>query len=165
MPAKGQIDPSIRDENGNRIPWKTRNRDRANAATRKRMAVRKQDDPLAIKRARRKWFIKMKFGLTPEIREALIKLQYYKCAICDLEMSDVDDPRWSIDHCHTQDYVRGMLCRTCNSALGLFKDNPEILRSGASYLEESRSISEEACTDDFIAAIAALESVKDTYEI
>jgi hypothetical protein len=33
---------------------------------------------------------------------------------------------------------RGVLCSTCNSALGLFVDDPENLRSAARYLELHR---------------------------
>lgn len=40
----------------------------------------------------------------------------------------------NIDHCHTTGKVRGVLCRKCNTAIGLFKDNPALLWKAAVYL-------------------------------
>lgn len=42
-----------------------------------------------------------------------------------------------IDHCHTTGRVRGALCAKCNFMLGAARDRPEILRSGAAYLERT----------------------------
>ena len=39
-----------------------------------------------------------------------------------------------VDHCHTTGQVRGLLCDTCNKGLGLFKDNPKLLKSAIEYL-------------------------------
>ena len=41
------------------------------------------------------------------------------------------------DHDHTTNRLRGALCRDCNTALGLLKDNPFTLRTLASYIEMS----------------------------
>jgi hypothetical protein len=42
----------------------------------------------------------------------------------------------AIDHCHTTGAVRGTLCHQCNTALGNFKDSPELLRRAALYVEK-----------------------------
>lgn len=39
------------------------------------------------------------------------------------------------DHCHTTNKFRGWLCNSCNSALGYARDNPDLLRKLAAYLE------------------------------
>lgn len=54
-----------------------------------------------------------------------------KCGICDAE-----DSRLYIDHCHVGGNFRGLLCRECNSALGQFRDNTEVLARVSKYLEQ-----------------------------
>lgn len=52
-----------------------------------------------------------------------------ECIICGLETNVV------VDHNHNTGDVRGGLCVNCNIGLGHFKDNPELLRLAALYLE------------------------------
>lgn len=51
------------------------------------------------------------------------------CAIC---LSDV---ALCVDHDHSTGKLRGVLCRDHNWAVGLFDDDPELLRRAADYLE------------------------------
>jgi len=74
-----------------------------------------------------------KYGITPDSLIELIRKQENKCAIC----GNVFTKEFHIDHSHATNIVRGLLCEKCNLALGLFKDNPAILRSAISYLEQS----------------------------
>jgi len=150
MPAKGVINLDIRDESGKIIPWKKRNREAANATTRKRTVRLKIENPEKYYRDRRRWQLSTKYGLTYELKEVLVESQDSKCLIC---RSSISPDTCATDHCHKGNYIRGMLCKPCNSALGLFKDSPEILRRAASYLEESLKIMEEPTEEDFIAAI------------
>jgi hypothetical protein len=39
-----------------------------------------------------------------------------------------------VDHDHETNKVRGLLCNSCNKALGLFKDSPNILNQAINYL-------------------------------
>ena len=55
-----------------------------------------------------------------------------RCAICNNTFKSASDAH--IDHCHTQGYVRGILCQTCNMGLGMFKDNPQFLLRAVRYL-------------------------------
>lgn len=50
------------------------------------------------------------------------------CAICGSP-----DPQ-AIDHDHVTGDVRGILCTRCNTGLGKFMDDPELLRVAAQYL-------------------------------
>ena len=42
------------------------------------------------------------------------------------------------DHCHATGVIRGFLCRACNVGLGHFKDDPELMRRAAEYIERYR---------------------------
>lgn len=75
-----------------------------------------------------------KYGLMPADVEAMRSAQNNQCPICDRPLTDV----YTIDHCHAEGYVRGLLCHRCNSGLGMFEDNPELFARAVDYLERSR---------------------------
>jgi Recombination endonuclease VII len=84
------------------------------------------------KEQKRKQLIKS-YSLSVKEYETLLKNQNNKCAICYSENWGRISP--CIDHCHVTGKVRGLLCNTCNMALGLFKDNMEILENAKNYLK------------------------------
>ncbi len=73
-----------------------------------------------------------KYGININKYLQLLKNQNNKCKICPNTLNDLH-----IDHCHTTNTIRGLLCPECNKALGLFKDNINSLKSAIKYLEES----------------------------
>lgn len=75
--------------------------------------------------------IKCKYGITEDQFQKLVVLQQNKCAICLQPAEGV----LRIDHDHNTENLRGLLCHKCNVALGLFSDNPEIIRRAAFYIE------------------------------
>ena len=44
--------------------------------------------------------------------------------------------RLMIDHCHSTNIIRGLLCHNCNAGLGLFKDDIQVLKTAITYLEK-----------------------------
>lgn len=72
-----------------------------------------------------------RYGITPEQRDQMIIAQAGLCKICEKPM---DLPQ--IDHCHTTGAVRGLLCRSCNTSLGGFGDDIDVLRRAVAYLEQ-----------------------------
>lgn len=85
-------------------------------------------------------YLERKFGLTPEQYDTLLETQEGVCAICLQEEQYrhyATGTRYSlaVDHDHTTGKVRGLLCRTCNVALGKFGESIEQLRRAADYLE------------------------------
>lgn len=82
--------------------------------------------------------LKLKYGLSVEDYESLIKKQKNKCKICDIEFNNKSQTDSTVvDHCHKTGIVRGLLCRMCNLGIGNFKDNPKYLILAASYLRDS----------------------------
>lgn len=41
-----------------------------------------------------------------------------------------------VDHDHETGAVRGILCGACNMALGLLRDDPEVLRALTKYVDD-----------------------------
>jgi hypothetical protein len=41
----------------------------------------------------------------------------------------------AVDHCHRSGRVRGLLCASCNTALGLLADDVNRIMAAAIYLE------------------------------
>jgi len=62
-----------------------------------------------------------------------------KCAICDSDYGghrNGEQKALAVDHCHTTNKVRGLLCEPCNQAIGKLQDSAEICRRAANYLEK-----------------------------
>jgi len=74
------------------------------------------------------------YGITVEEYDALVHLQGGRCAICRIAQPG-GAGRWHVDHCHSGGHVRGLLCTKCNTALGLFKDDPVRLGEAIKYLQ------------------------------
>ena len=82
--------------------------------------------------------LKKKYGITLKERKAMLKKQNNKCKICSLKFNENNFKSKScIDHCHTTNKIRGLLCRSCNVGLGHFKDNTNLLTNAITYLEEA----------------------------
>jgi len=62
-----------------------------------------------------------------------------KCDICGLQETAVvygTVKTLALDHCHSTGKVRGLLCQNCNTGLGKFKDDIDLLQSAIKYLKE-----------------------------
>jgi recombination endonuclease VII len=75
-----------------------------------------------------------KMGWNYQAYQNMLASQGGVCKIC--KQPPKDGKRLHTDHCHKSGRIRGLLCETCNWGLGHFKDNPELLRKAAEYLEE-----------------------------
>lgn len=73
-----------------------------------------------------------KHGLTVEAYDALMEVQGGVCKICG---NPQIDKALYIDHDHFTGRIRGLLCNNCNTGLGMFKDNSELLGNAIKYLD------------------------------
>lgn len=79
---------------------------------------------------KRKADLHTKYKMTEEDWGSLYLSQQGRCKICDKPTVKL-----VVDHCHTTNKVRGLLCHSCNMGLGKFYDNPQLLKSAIQYLE------------------------------
>tara|TARA_R110002074_G_scaffold209979_1_gene378986 strand:- start:132 stop:602 length:471 start_codon:yes stop_codon:yes gene_type:complete len=81
---------------------------------------------------------KKKYGISPEEYNYMIKEQNNKCKICLVDfLYDKTSTKPFVDHCHTTNKVRGLLCLHCNTGLGYFKDHIPTLTKTINYLQEN----------------------------
>ena len=101
----------------------------------------RQDNKAKVYVYHRRNNLKKKYGITQEQYEELYYGQQGRCKICDKEVgnqfSNSTGSPATVDHCHKTGAIRGLLCGGCNSGIGKLKDDPELLRKGAEYLEDS----------------------------
>ena len=87
--------------------------------------------------------LKRCYGITLNEYNEMLEKQNGKCAICGTtETKGRKSGRgggadvFAVDHCHDTGDVRGLLCHSCNRALGLVGDNTQILQSMIEYLQK-----------------------------
>lgn len=76
-----------------------------------------------------------KYNLSAAEYQDLLAEQNGNCAICGDFMGGGRNEH--IDHDHVTGQVRGILCSQCNTAIGKFKDSPEIILKAAEYIMRS----------------------------
>ena len=96
--------------------------------------ARKAAEPERTFQRYRKSYLKQKFGITPADYDAMLKAQGGTCAICGTLDPGRGSPYFHVDHCHATNVVRGLLCNSCNIALGHFKDDVQRLAAAIEYL-------------------------------
>ena len=74
-----------------------------------------------------------RYGITYESYMSMVEGQGNLCAVCKKRC--VTGRRLCLDHDHVSGRPRGLVCTQCNSGIGFFRDNPELLRRAAEYLE------------------------------
>lgn len=82
--------------------------------------------------------LKIKYNLTMEEYELLGNKQNWKCSICNKDIEKYNK-RTHLDHDHNTRKVRSILCDNCNKGLGNFKDDIELLKNAALYLETHKN--------------------------
>ena len=76
-----------------------------------------------------------RYGLTKEQFYQMVADREGKCDICHR----VPEHELRVDHDHTTNTVRGLLCASCNSGLGFLGDTIEGLERAIEYLRKAAS--------------------------
>jgi hypothetical protein len=77
-----------------------------------------------------------KYGLTDEDYRHMLEKQGGVCAICHRKNGS-NNRRLHVDHDHKTEKVRGLLCGTCNTGIGLLRDKLSMLYKAIAYLEDA----------------------------
>jgi hypothetical protein len=109
---------------------RVKNKDKFNAYSKKWYA-----NPENTAKVRGYWLAR-KFNITLADYDKMFAAQKGCCAICGTRDSGGVGPHFNVDHCHTTGVIRGLLCISCNTGIGNFKDNPGLLTTAISYLEK-----------------------------
>ena len=110
--------------------WKKRHPEKVREQNRRSIAkwrAKHPDEAAAHRRAERSRGL-----VSPEEYDRMVWDQLGLCAIC----LRVPGGPFHIDHDQATGRVRGLLCRSCNIALGLMQDDPERLRRAAAYVQD-----------------------------
>jgi hypothetical protein len=104
--------------------WQQENADRLNAYRRAHNANRRREI--------RERHLKRTFGITLVDFDAMLAAQSGGCAICGRQAPE--NTSLHVDHDHETGVVRGLLCFTCNGALGMLGESDEFLSRAADYV-------------------------------
>lgn len=74
-----------------------------------------------------------RYGMSAQDYDMLVTRQGGACAIC---LQKPEKPLF-VDHCHATGKVRGLLCLTCNFALGLLRDDVTLTMAATLYLRKA----------------------------
>lgn len=90
----------------------------------------KANTPTEFQKMRRKESnLKSRYGITLTEFVERSEAQHGRCACCGTVTKDL-----LVDHCHSSNEVRGLLCNSCNAIIGFANDNPQILQLAIDYL-------------------------------
>jgi hypothetical protein len=78
-----------------------------------------------------------KYGLSRFDYWRLLAKQNNRCAIC----GELQNGRaLHLDHCHTSNKVRALICHGCNIAIGMIKEDAQTARAIADYLDRHATL-------------------------
>jgi hypothetical protein len=112
------------------------NRENREAQTEKKRQQRTTWTPekrASVARRQKNNAYRSKYGLTIDEAVALLDSQG-GCGICGKALTE---RQMRVDHCHATGVVRGILCNTCNTALGYLGDTANALERAARYINSA----------------------------
>ncbi len=79
-------------------------------------------------------------GITADDYDRMLGEQRGRCAVCESTDPGHGHKVFVVDHDHVTNHVRALLCRNCNSAIGLLQDDPKVIAAAAAYVKRHRQM-------------------------
>ena len=111
--------------------WRRENREHVRAWQKQYNAGRKREN--------RNTHLRRTFGITLEDYDVMLATQGGGFAICG--RAAPEGSSLHVDHDHETGAVRGLLCFTCNGALGMLSENDQFLTRAADYVSSGGFVS------------------------
>jgi hypothetical protein len=131
--------------------WSANNRDKVNEKQRRyaernkeKLKLKQHQFYLKNKDKVKEFSLLRKYNISLEQYKKMLKDQHNKCLLCQTKDEDTTSKFLVVDHCHKTGKVRGLLCNPCNTGIGLFKENIEVLEKTIKYLAESSLLTVES---------------------
>lgn len=86
------------------------------------------------------------YGLSQDGYQALLAAQGFACACCLSDDPGGPVAMFKVDHDHETGRVRGLLCNSCNLAIGMLGDSAAGVRRALAYLERADARASAECT-------------------
>ena len=106
--------------------WQSENRDKVRKASNK-WKYKNEDRRIS-------YMLRWRYGVTSTDYDRLFILQKGRCAICF--SFGTAKRRLALDHNHKTGTIRGLLCNSCNTGIGHFRDNTSLLNRAKTYLQK-----------------------------
>lgn len=127
--------------------WREANQERIKATRKAYYALHEDDikaqskayaeaNPLRVKTRVRTRGLKQ-YGLTEEQYQELLLKQDSKCACCNSAEPGGPWKRFAVDHDHTTNKIRGLLCFSCNTGIGNLGDSIAGVTRALDYLKRA----------------------------
>jgi hypothetical protein len=81
----------------------------------------------------------IKYSNKKEVKQFVNNIEKKKCKICNSKFTKQN--KLCVDHNHKTGIVRGILCNSCNSGLGMFNENVTDMLTAIEYLKQSQEYS------------------------
>lgn len=107
------------------------------ACRKKRAVIYYNENKEKMKARDRQYRLEKEYGISLEHYNEMYAQQGGVCSICGCSPKtkrNHNHPSLAVDHNHKTGEVRGLLCISCNFAIGLLKDDEELLMNAINYL-------------------------------
>lgn len=79
-----------------------------------------------------------KYNITMNEKLDILYYQNNKCKLCEIQLDIHNNQNFvHLDHDHSTNKIRGILCGNCNASIGFSRENIEYIKNAITYLEKN----------------------------